>query len=155
LEDSVVVQLDGQILGYCSPKQAKVISDTLRYWKVEGTHGVPKELELGYIPNSSGGQYPGVYMFTQAARLYRPVKYLPLDSLDYVGPFEQPYMSIACTEPEIASGDSTHVEYDPTDILSILAGLTPFSNYNQSPRCVSLSFFFFTIAYPLYLSIKI
>ncbi|KAL0257808.1 DNA-directed RNA polymerase I subunit RPA2 [Diplodia seriata] len=134
LEDSVVVQLDGQILGYCSPKQAKVISDTLRYWKVEGTHGVPKELELGYIPNSSGGQYPGVYMFTQAARLYRPVKYLPLDSLDYVGPFEQPYMSIACTEPEIASGDSTHVEYDPTDILSILAGLTPFSNYNQSPR---------------------
>lgn len=134
LDESVVVQLDGRILGFCSPKQAKVISDTLRYWKVEGSHNVPRELEIGYIPMSNGGQYPGVYMFTQSARLYRPVKYLPLDDLDYVGPFEQPYMSIACTEPEIVSGDSTHVEYDPTNILSIVANQTPFSDFNQSPR---------------------
>ncbi|KAF2012366.1 beta and beta-prime subunits of DNA dependent RNA-polymerase [Aaosphaeria arxii CBS 175.79] len=134
LEFSVVVQLDGRVLGYCSPKQAKVIADTLRYWKVEGTHNVPVELEIGYIPNSTGGQYPGVYMFSQSARMYRPVKYLPLDKLDYVGPFEQPFMSIACTDPEIVSGDSTHVEYDPTNILSILANMTPFSDFNQSPR---------------------
>ncbi|KAF2196917.1 beta and beta-prime subunits of DNA dependent RNA-polymerase [Delitschia confertaspora ATCC 74209] len=134
LDASVVVQLDGRVLGFCSPKQAKVIGDTLRYWKVEGTHGVPLELEVGYIPNSTGGQYPGVYMFSQAARMYRPVKYLPLGKLDYVGPFEQPFMSIACTEPEIVSGDSTHVEYDPTNILSILANMTPFSDFNQSPR---------------------
>ncbi|KAF2797719.1 beta and beta-prime subunits of DNA dependent RNA-polymerase [Melanomma pulvis-pyrius CBS 109.77] len=134
LDASVVVQLDGRVLGFCSPKQAKVIGDTLRYWKVEGTHGVPLELEIGYIPNSDGGQYPGVYMFSQSARMYRPVKYLPLDKLDYVGPFEQPFMSIACTEPEIVSGDSTHVEYDPTNILSILANMTPFSDFNQSPR---------------------
>ncbi|KAF2258111.1 beta and beta-prime subunits of DNA dependent RNA-polymerase [Lojkania enalia] len=134
LEASVVVQLDGRVLGFCSPKQAKVIGDTLRYWKVEGTHGVPLELEVGYIPNSSGGQYPGVYMFSQAARMYRPTKYLPLNKLDYVGPFEQPFMSIACTDPEIVSGDSTHVEYDPTNILSILANMTPFSDFNQSPR---------------------
>lgn len=134
LDDSVVVQLDGRILGYCSPKQAKVIADTIRYWKVEGSHGVPRELEIGYIPSSSGGQYPGVYMFAQAARMYRPVKYLPLDGLDFVGPFEQPFMSIACTEPEIVSGDSTHVEYDPTNILSIVANQTPFSDFNQSPR---------------------
>jgi DNA-directed RNA polymerase I subunit RPA2 len=131
---SVVVQLDGRVLGFCSPKQAKVIGDTIRYWKVEGTHGVPLELEIGCIPNSSGGQYPGVYMFSQSARMYRPVKYLPLDKLDYVGPFEQPFMSIACTEPEIVSGDSTHVEYDPTNILSIVANMTPFSDFNQSPR---------------------
>lgn len=132
--DSVVVQLDGQILGYCSPKQAKVISDTIRYWKVEGSHNVPVELEIGYIPNSIGGQYPGIYMFSQAARMYRPVKYLPLEKQDFVGPFEQPYMSIAVTEPEIISGDSTHVEFDPTNILSILANMTPFSDFNQSPR---------------------
>jgi DNA-directed RNA polymerase I subunit RPA2 len=134
LDASVVVQLDGRVLGFCSPKQAKVIGDTLRYWKVEGSHGVPLELEVGYIPNSNGGQYPGVFMFSTAARMYRPVKYLPLDKLDYVGPFEQPFMSIACTEPEIVSGDSTHVEYDPTNILSIVANMTPFSDFNQSPR---------------------
>jgi DNA-directed RNA polymerase I subunit RPA2 len=134
LNESVVVQLNGRVLGFCTPKQAKAIGDTLRYWKVEGTHNVPLELEVGYIPNSNGGQYPGVYIFSQSARMYRPVKYLPLDKLDYVGPFEQPYMSIACTDPEIVSGDSTHVEYDPTNILSIVANMTPFSDFNQSPR---------------------
>ncbi|KAF2687825.1 beta and beta-prime subunits of DNA dependent RNA-polymerase [Lentithecium fluviatile CBS 122367] len=134
LKASVVVQLDGRVLGFCSSKQAKVIGDSLRYWKVEGSHGVPLELEIGYVPNSDGGQYPGVYMFSQSARMYRPVKYLPLGKLDYVGPFEQPFMSIACTDPEIVSGDSTHVEYDPTAIFSIVANLTPFSDFNQSPR---------------------
>ncbi|KAH5062399.1 DNA-directed RNA polymerase subunit beta [Parastagonospora nodorum] len=134
IEASVVVQLDGRVLGFCSPKQAKVIADTLRYWKVEGSHNVPLEMEIGYVPNSNGGQYPGVYMMSQVARMYRPVKYLPLDKLDYVGPFEQPYMSIACTDAEIVSGDSTHVEYDPTNIFSIVANMTPFSDFNQSPR---------------------
>lgn len=134
LNDSVVVQLDGRVLGFCSPKQAKTIADTLRYWKVDGTHGVPLDLEIGYVPGSKGGQYPGVYMFSEAARMVRPVKYLPLEKEDHVGPFEQPYMSIACTEPEIASGDSTHVEFDVTNVLSIVANQTPFSNQNQSPR---------------------
>nr|POE77989.1 dna-directed rna polymerase i subunit rpa2 [Quercus suber] len=134
LEESVVVQLDGKILGFCSPEQAKVIGDTLRYWKVEGSHDVPLDLEVGYIPSSNGGQYPGIYMFANAARLIRPVKYLPLDQVDHIGSFEQPFMSIACTEPEVVSGDSTHVEYDPTNILSIVANQTPFSDFNQSPR---------------------
>ncbi|PVI07525.1 putative DNA-directed RNA polymerase I subunit beta [Periconia macrospinosa] len=136
LENSMVVQLDGRVLGYCSPKQASRIHDTLRYWKVQGSpeKSVPRELELGLVPHSNGGTYPGLYMFSGASRFYRPVKYLPLQKLDYVGPFEQPYMSIACTDPEIVSGDSTHVEYEPTDILSIVANQTPFSNYNQSPR---------------------
>lgn len=134
LNDSVVVQLDGRVLGYCTPKQAKVLADSLRYWKVEGTHDVPVELEVGYVPLSNGGQYPGVYLFSGPARMIRPVKYLPLEKLDYVGPFEQPFLSIACTEPEIVSGDSTHVEFDVTNILSILANQTPFSNFNQSPR---------------------
>ena len=134
LDDGVVVQLDGQVLGYCSSKQARIIGDTLRYWKVEGSHQVPIELEIGYIPNSNGGLYPGIYMSSQAARMIRPTQYLPLEKLDYVGPFEQPFMSIACVETEIESGESTHVEYDPTNILSIVANQTPFSDFNQSPR---------------------
>jgi DNA-directed RNA polymerase I subunit RPA2 len=134
LDESVVVQLDGRVLGYCTPKQALTIHDTLRFWKVQGGHGVPVELEIGYIPNSNGGQYPGVYMFSQAARMYRPVQYLPLDKVDYVGPLEQPFMSIACTEPEIMSGETTHIEIDPTNIFSIVANQTPFSDFNQSPR---------------------
>lgn len=134
IDESVVVQLDGRILGFCSPKQARVIGDTLRYWKVEGTHDLPVELEVGYIPNTNGGQYPGIYIFSQASRMVRPVKYLPLDKQDFVGPFEQPFMSVACTEDDIESGESSHIEYDPTNILSIVANQTPFSDFNQSPR---------------------
>ncbi|KAJ5320863.1 DNA-directed RNA polymerase I subunit RPA2 [Penicillium atrosanguineum] len=134
LDDSVVVQLDGRIVGFCSPAQAHKIHDTLRYWKVEGTNGVPCGLEIGYVPNSNGGQYPGIYMFSQAARMYRPVKYLALDKTDYVGPFEQPFMEIACVESDLIAGLSTHIEYTPTNILSIVANMTPFSDYNQSPR---------------------
>lgn len=134
LEDSVVVQLDGRILGYCTPKQARVISDTLRYWKVEGHKSIPVDLEVGYVPNSNGGQYPGVYLFSQCARMLRPVKYLPLDKVDYVGPFEQPYMEIACLPQDVETGVSTHIEFDPTYMLSIVANMTPFSDFNQSPR---------------------
>jgi DNA-directed RNA polymerase I subunit RPA2 len=90
LDASVCVQLDGRVLGYCPPKQAKVIADTLRYWKVEGSHDVPLTLEIGYVPNSQGGMYPGLYMSSAKSRMYRPVKYLPLNKVDFVGPFEQP-----------------------------------------------------------------
>jgi DNA-directed RNA polymerase I subunit RPA2 len=43
-------------------------------------------------------------------------------------------MEIACIPSDIISGVSTHVEFDPTYILSIVANMTPFSDFNQSPR---------------------
>ncbi|KAK9380150.1 uncharacterized protein V2V93DRAFT_371774 [Kockiozyma suomiensis] len=128
------VQLDGQVLGWCSHKTAKRVADSLRFWKVEGTHGVPVELEIGLVPTSNGGQYPGLYLFSSQSRMLRPVKYLPTDKQDMLGPFEQVYMDIACSPEEISSGLHTHVEYSPTNILSILANMTPFSDFNQSPR---------------------
>ncbi|KAF3937034.1 hypothetical protein ABW19_dt0210370 [Dactylella cylindrospora] len=132
-EATLCVQLDGKIIGWCSQRGAKRVADSLRFYKVEGTHNVPKDLEIGYVPVSNGGQYPGVYLFSQEARMIRPVKYIPLKKEDFVGPFEQPFLEIAVTDPEIKSGDS-HVEFDPTNILSIVANMTPFSDFNQSPR---------------------
>ncbi|PYH77719.1 beta and beta-prime subunits of DNA dependent RNA-polymerase [Aspergillus uvarum CBS 121591] len=134
VEESVTVQLDGRVVGYCSPKQAGAIANTLRRWKVAGDDRIPLELEIGYVPNSNGGQYPGIYMFSQAARMFRPVKYLPLGKLDYVGPFEQPFMEIACMPNDLISGVSTHIEFTPTNMFSIVANMTPFSDQNQSPR---------------------
>lgn len=133
-DDKFDVQLDGRVLGACTAQDAPRVADTLRYWKVEGSHNVPLELEVGCIPKTNGGQYPGLYIFSQAARLLRPVKYLPLDRQDFVGSFEQPFMAIACNEKDIESGESTHIEHDPTNILSIIANQTPFSDFNQSPR---------------------
>ncbi|KAF6840110.1 DNA-directed RNA polymerase i subunit beta [Colletotrichum plurivorum] len=133
-DESVVIMLDGRIVGFCTPRESLRIADTLRHWKVEGTHGVPLHLEIGYVPPSNGGSYPGIYLASAPARMVRPVKYLPLDKEDFVGPYEQPYMSIAVVEKEIVSGESTHVEITPTNMLSILANMTPFSDFNQSPR---------------------
>lgn len=133
-DESVVVMLDGKIVGWSSPLESKRIADTLRHWKVEGNHGVPLQLEVGYVPPSNGGSYPGIFLASKPARMVRPVKYLPLQKQDFVGPHEQPYMSIAVKEDEIVSGESTHVEFDPTNMLSILANMTPFSDFNQSPR---------------------
>nr|ALK02054.1 RNA polymerase I second largest subunit [Starmerella bombicola] len=129
------VQVNGEIVGYTSHRHARVVANTLRFWKVK-TQGqkAPLTLEIGLVPPSNGGQYPGLYLFTGLARMIRPVKYLALGQTDWVGPFEQPYLNVAVTPEEIEAKVHTHVEYSPTNILSILANMTPFSDFNQSPR---------------------
>ncbi|KAF9362760.1 DNA-directed RNA polymerase I subunit rpa2 [Mortierella sp. NVP85] len=135
-QSTVVVQLDGRIVGYCSSEEAKRVADTLRYYKVTGAYqgAVPLDIELGYVPISQGGQYPGLYIFSTPARMMRPVRYLANGKTDMVGSFEQVYMEIACMDDEIRPGENTHQELAPTSMLSIIANLTPFSDFNQSPR---------------------
>ncbi|KAG0233969.1 DNA-directed RNA polymerase I subunit rpa2 [Actinomortierella wolfii] len=135
-KETIVVQLDGRIVGYCTSAQAKKVADALRLYKVTRAHNgaVPLDLELGYVPISRGGQYPGLYIFSQPARMMRPVRYLANGKTDMVGSFEQVYMEIACMDDEVRPGESTHQELAPTSMLSILANLTPFSDFNQSPR---------------------
>lgn len=128
------VQLDGRIVGWTTHEHAKIVADTLRFWKVSGDMQLPLDLEVGLVPPSSKGQYPGLYLFGGRLRMTRPVTYLPLDKVDIVGPFEQVYMNVAVFPNEIESNVHSHVEQLPTNILSILANLTPFSDFNQSPR---------------------
>lgn len=128
------VQLDGRIVGWTTHEQGKIVADALRLLKVQGGHGLPQDLEVGYVPPSLKGQYPGLYIFGGRSRMMRPTKYLPLGKEDILGPFEQVYMNIAVTPEELEPNTHTHVEYAPTNILSILANLTPFSDFNQSPR---------------------
>ncbi|CAO1628454.1 unnamed protein product [Sympodiomycopsis kandeliae] len=131
----VVVQLDGAIVGYATPKLALQMAQNLRLFKTQGTHNVPLDLEIGYVPVSKGGQYPGLYLFSGRSRMMRPVKYLPNGRRDHVGPFEQVYLDIACMEEDIHSDQTTsHIEFAPTNVLSVVANLTPFSDFNQSPR---------------------
>ncbi|KAJ1554770.1 hypothetical protein HK096_001765, partial [Nowakowskiella sp. JEL0078] len=128
------IQLDGRIIGWCSAKLAKKVADTLRFWKVEGTHGIPLTLEIAFVPPSNGGQYPGLFMFSQPARMMRPVKYIATGKTDMIGSFEQVYMDVACLKDDLIPGVTTHIEIEPTNILSIVANMTPFSDFNQSPR---------------------
>ena len=128
---NIAIQLDGRMIGWASPLLAKQLADNLRVWKTEGRHNIPLDLEVGFVPSSEGGQYPGLYLFSTRARMMRPVKYLLNGRDDSIGPFEQVYMDIACLPNEIEKGVTTHVEHSPTNFLSILANLTPFSDFNQ------------------------
>lgn len=131
---TVSVQLDGKIIGWCSAQLAEKAAKRLRQWKVTGSKPVPFDLEIGYVPPSRGGQYPGLFLFSTPARMMRPVKYLLNGGTDMVGPFEQVYMDIACLKEDIVPGTTTHMEFTPTNVLSVVANLTPFSDHNQSPR---------------------
>ncbi|KAI0832821.1 beta and beta-prime subunits of DNA dependent RNA-polymerase [Trametes gibbosa] len=131
---NLCVQLDGRLIGWAPAAVCKQLATSLRIWKTEGKHNIPLDLEIGYVPVSKGGQYPGLYLFASRSRMMRPVKYLANGKDDQIGSFEQVYMDIACTPAEIEDGVSSHVEHSPTNFLSILANLTPFSDFNQSPR---------------------
>lgn len=128
---NLVVQLDGQIIGWATPDLCAEMAQQLRVWKTEGKYDVPLDLEIGMVPVSRGGQYPGLYLFSGRARMMRPVKFIANGKEDSVGSFEQIYMDIACVPEEIEDETSTHVELMPTNFLSILANLTPFSDFNQ------------------------
>ena len=128
---NICVQLDGRVIGWSSPSAARQLAANLRIWKTEGKHDIPCDLEIGLVPESKSGQYPGLYLFSSRSRMMRPVKYLANGRDDQLGSFEQVYMNIACAPEEIELGVSTHVEHDRTSFLSILANLTPFSDFNQ------------------------
>lgn len=128
---NLCVQLDGRVIGWASQTVLKQLALNLRIWKTEGKHNIPLDLEIGFVPVSKGGQYPGLFLFSSRSRMMRPVKYVLNGRDDQIGSFEQVYMDIACTPEEIETGVSTHVEHKPTNFLSILANLTPFSDFNQ------------------------
>jgi DNA-directed RNA polymerase I subunit RPA2 len=125
------VQLDGRIIGWASTKLCLRLANLLRDWKTSGRENIPLDLEIGYVPPSKGGQYPGLFLFSSRARMMRPVKYLKNGRDDSIGPFEQVYMDIAVDADGVDPQHTTHVEHSPTNFLSILANLTPFSDFNQ------------------------
>lgn len=137
------VLLDGRIVGSISFDIIEKAVCHLRRLKVSTTSMIPEDLEVGYVPLSMGGAYPGLYLFTSASRFVRPVRNILIPSeesnnIELIGPFEQVYMEISC--PDGGDGGrkdvfpATHEEIHPTGILSVVGNLTPWSDHNQSPR---------------------
>ncbi|CAA2959268.1 DNA-directed RNA polymerase I subunit 2 [Olea europaea subsp. europaea] len=137
------VLLDGRIVGYIPSDIVGNAVFHLRRLKVAATSVIPEDLEVGYIPPSMGGAYPGLYLSTSASRFVRPVYNISIppeesNKVELIGPFEQVYMEISC--PDGGDGGrknafpATHEEIHPTGILSVVANLTPWSDHNQSPR---------------------
>lgn len=128
------VILEGKVVGRCTAAVAQRIASQLRALKCAKTAGIPQSLEIGLVPPSQGGQYPGLYIFAGVARMIRPVKNLATDTVEYIGSFEQVYMDIAVLPQDIHPGMTTHMELSPVNMLSVIANITPFSDFNQSPR---------------------
>lgn len=64
----------------------------------------------------------------------RPVLNLAANKVEMIGTFEQVYMNIAVVREEAYEVETTHLELKPGSMLSAIASLTPFSDFNQSPR---------------------
>ncbi|XP_010520079.1 PREDICTED: DNA-directed RNA polymerase I subunit 2 [Tarenaya hassleriana] len=139
----ISVLLDGRIVGYLSSNLVPKVVSYLRRLKVAASSVIPEDLEVGYVPISMGGAYPGLYLATCPSRFVRPVKNISIASgesqnIELIGPFEQVFMEISC--PDGGNGgrnnsfEATHEEIHPTGMLSVVANLTPWSDHNQSPR---------------------
>jgi DNA-directed RNA polymerase I subunit RPA2 len=146
----IPVLCDGSYIGGIPSKEAYSIVNELRRIRSLSMIGeqVPfvfePTTEFAYFPKTEqGGPYPGLYIFTQAGRLIRPVMNLQTRVVEWIGPMEQVFMEIACLKEDIRydqestgayNNSTTHLELSPTTMLSHIASLTPFSDYNQSPR---------------------
>lgn len=136
------VLLDGRVVGSLPSFEVEKVVSHLRRLKVSSASVIPDDLEIGYVPFSFGGAYPGLYLFTSPSRFIRPVKNICIPSksernIELIGPFEQVFMEIRC--PDGGDGGrstfpATHEEIEPTGMLSMVANLTPWSDHNQSPR---------------------
>ena len=130
------VLLDGKLAGWVEKNKVKMMEDKLRILKInEEDSRVPKMTEIVFVPERDiPGQYPGLFIFTGAARLMRPVYNLSHNCIEYVGTFESVYMDICIREKEAYPGITTHQEIRPTSFMSNLAMTIPLPDFNQSPR---------------------
>lgn len=128
------VLLDGQVIGLIERDNAVNFCDQLRQLKVAESKCVPASLEIGYVPfTGKASQFAGIFLFSTASRMMRPVLNLEMNKMELIGTFEQPYLEISVTDSEVTSR-TTHAELRPTAMLSILAGQIPYPDFNQSPR---------------------
>ncbi|OQR94074.1 DNA-directed RNA polymerase I subunit RPA2 [Thraustotheca clavata] len=133
------ITLNGKVLGGAPAEVCVLIEQALRYTKaVKDTslrkeRGVVASLEVCLILPVVGGPFPGLFLSADAARFIRPVKQLNTDLVEFIGPMEQVFMNIAVLPADVRPS-TTHMELKPTNMLSLVASLTPFSEHNQSPR---------------------
>ena len=70
---------------------------------------VPPTIEICYVPRTKvASQYPCFVLFTQVARMMRPVTNLSLNKVEMIGTFEQASLNICITPKEAIQGVSVN-----------------------------------------------
>jgi len=136
------VLLDSQLLGRVHLNSALNVALAVRSCKVLWAEGNAKDidlamstLEIALIYPSDDGRFPGLYLYCGAARFLRPIFNVKLQRNEQVGPMEQTTLRVACAHQNMQTDElSTHVELSAITLFSVVASLTPFCDFNQSPR---------------------
>ncbi|KAL0210350.1 hypothetical protein RCL1_004786 [Eukaryota sp. TZLM3-RCL] len=149
------VFVDGNIVGFIPNSKTDLANFSLEIRKLKLSNAIPNQSEIAIIHSNNIKQDPGVFIFTTPSRVVRQVFNRFYETLEWVGSFEQVFMSIAnqidrnsdvAVSREVAIQSffgqldqngrpfSSHVDLSPLSMLSFVARLTPFSDFNQSPR---------------------
>ena len=131
-KDTFPVIIDGRWAANILSDQILEVGRKLRLAKSQGL--IPSMTEVAAVPVSNGGLYPGIFLFTGPTRMMRPVLTKDGTSTLHIGTLEQVYLDIAIKHDEVIKGLTEYIETDPTSIMSVVANLTPFPDFNQSPR---------------------
>ena len=91
-------------------------------------------LEVALVSATKGGTWPALFLASTAARFLRPVQNAWLGATELIGPLEQTTLRIAYAIEDYKPKITSHYELDPTQLFSVVSSLTPFCDFNQSPR---------------------
>jgi DNA-directed RNA polymerase I subunit RPA2 len=87
------VLLDGKAMGFFKAKDIQSVVDKMRTFKVNPNDTrIAAMTELCLVPRRPNGQYPGLFIFTGASRMMRPVMNIAMNAVEWIGTFEQVYL---------------------------------------------------------------
>lgn len=128
IKNGVPCIVDGEVVGYLPENLSENAVNHLKKARIEGD--IPETIEIVNLP--SGGFTRSIYVFTNQQRMMRPVQNnLMGQKIEFIGPLEQIFMYIGALPTDV---DKPYCEIHQTSMLSLVASLTPFSDFNQSPR---------------------
>lgn len=102
---------------------------------LKGERWVPPDLEVAHLPHLMGHPYGGLFLFSQSARMMRPVRYWAGGGgLELIGTLEQATLDIHC--PDGGSGGTpglsfTHGELSPGERVGVRARRFGFCGMSQ------------------------
>ncbi|KAM0672573.1 subunit B of DNA-directed RNA polymerase [Ordospora colligata] len=120
----VPVVVDGKVVGFT--KMPRVLANALREYRCKNA------LRIEIVHQHGVGVFETVNVFVTRGRLTRKVLNRKEQKHEWIGIMEQIFLDIDLTEKR--NYKHGYCEIDNTNILGIVAGLIPYSDYNQSPR---------------------
>lgn len=131
----VPVFYDGRLVGHT--ESSEMLVEKLRDYRRRNN------LRVEIVFNNQDKQFKCVCIYNGLGRFTRPVKHLPTGVIEWIGIMEQVFLNIRLKDGKKYLLDESKIEdyeafeyeeIDNQNLFSLVASLTPFSEYNQSPR---------------------